>query len=234
MISFQPPVLLLHGALGSAAQMAPLQALFAPDMQAHTLNFSGHGGRPAAGPYQIEQFVRDTLAYLDEEGIAVCDIVGYSMGGYVALALAFLAPARVRRIVTLGTKFDWRPETAAAETRMLQPEVVAAKVPRFAALLAERHAPLDWKQVMLETARMLADLGDGGALPRACFELIPHPTLLMLGDRDQMVTLAETQTIADSLPQGHVYQVPDTPHPFEQVDVGRIYDPIWVFLTAEA
>ena len=58
-------------------------------------------------------------------GIGRSDITvspGHSMGGYVALKLALKRPELVDRIITLGTKFNWTPEVAAKEVKMLNPD----------------------------------------------------------------------------------------------------------------
>ena len=75
------------------------------------------------------------------------------MGGYVALGLAAEHPNRIKKVVTLGTKIDWSPEVAASMSRMFDPEKIQAKVPAFANLLAQAHAPADWKKVCQYTDR---------------------------------------------------------------------------------
>ncbi|MDX2284490.1 MAG: alpha/beta fold hydrolase [Bacteroidia bacterium] len=209
-------ILLLHGALGSEAQFGPIKALFPPDQPAHSFSFDGHGGIPAREPYAIGLFVRNTLRQLDLLEIESCNLFGYSMGGYVALQLALQHPDRVRRIVTLGTKFHWTPESAAAETRKLDPDAILAKVPRFAAMLEQRHAPLDWRQVLHSTAALMHGLGHGQALRTEDLARIPHPVRILIGELDTMVTLAESQAAAAALPQGSLETIPGLAHPIEQ------------------
>lgn len=81
------------------------------------------------------------------------------MGGYVALWLAHQHPERVRKIVTLGTKFDWSPESARLEVKKLDAEKILEKVPAFALILETRHAPNDWKQLLSRTSTMMLALG---------------------------------------------------------------------------
>lgn len=213
-----PPLLLLHGALGSAAQFDPLLPLLPADFEVHTLNFPGHGGTPAAEPFSIGYFARFVLDFLDRKNIERVQIFGYSMGGYTALQLALLAPERVVRVVTLGTKFGWTPEVAARETTLLNADKIAAKVPLFAQLLAERHAPGDWKSVLQQTADLLHDLGNGSALKLEDFAQISCPVLIGLGADDHMVGREESENVAQALPQGRLDILPGVKHPFEQVD----------------
>lgn len=212
-------LLLLHGALGSKAQLEPLAEMLKNDFEVFTLNFSGHGGAPFAEGFGIGQFTAEVLAFLDKNGCENVDIFGYSMGGYVALNLARLHPQRVGKIVTLATKFDWTPEGAERETKMLDPDKIEAKVPAFAAQLRERHAPNDWKLLLRKTADMMLELGQRPLLTSAILSKITNPCLICLGDGDQMVSLDETTLAANALPNGQQLVLEQTPHPFEKVNI---------------
>ena len=226
-----PPLLLLHGALGAQEQLFPLRELLQPDYTVHTLNFSGHGGRPFGSQFGTMAFVNEVLAYLDEHDLSQVDIFGYSMGGYVALCLARLYPDRVRRIFTLATKFDWTAETAKREVTMLDPAVIEQKVPHFAQTLQKRHAPNDWKELLACTAEMMLDLGDRNLLPPAILATIPHPVIIARGKDDRMVTYEESLHTAQALPAGRLLPIPDTPHPIEKVDMDTLAEFLRVFLS---
>lgn len=210
---------MLHGTLGAREQLYPLRDRLEAQRDVHVFNFSGHGGKPFAERFGTMQFVDETLAYLDAHDLEQVDIFGYSMGGYVALCLARLRPDRVRRIFTLGTKFHWTPETATAEVKRLDPAVIEAKVPHFARLLAERHAPNDWKELLAATTEMMLDLGDRNLLPPPVLGTIPHPVVIARGGLDEMVTYDESLRAANALHQGQLVILPDTPHPIEKVEV---------------
>jgi len=222
---------LLHGALGCAAQLAPLQAALANDHNTGSIDFSGHGGKPFSPGFGIETFASEVLDFWDKNNIEKSDIFGYSMGGYVALYLARTAPERVGKVVTLATKFDWTPETAARETNMLDPEKIEAKVPAFAQALATRHAPNDWKVLLEKTAGMMMALGGHNLLDVHVLREIPHPALICLGDRDQMISMEETRQAAQALPNGRLLVFEQTPHPFEQVDIEKLAEAVRTFLT---
>lgn len=212
------PLLLLHGALGSAAQFDELRRHLPADLPVYALNFPGHGGLSTNTEFSIPNFAESVLAFLKENNLARVRIFGYSMGGYVALYLAWKYPERVESIATLGTKFDWTPGTAARETARLDPEKIAAKVPAFAQMLAERHAPADWHAVLRQTAGLLSGLGNGHALGQEAFAAITCPVRIGLGDEDNMVTREESEQVAGWLPRGSFEILPGTKHPFEQVD----------------
>lgn len=226
------PLILLHGALGSKDQLEPLRLLF-NDPKALSMNFSGHGGLPLAqAEYDILRFVDDVIALMDEQGMKKVNIFGYSMGGYVALKLAQLHPGRVNRIFTLGTKFDWTPESAAREVRQLDPQKIAEKVPQFARALELRHTPEDWKAVLSKTAKMMLELGNGAAMTEIDFQSIKHPVAIGIGTADLMVSLQESKTVAGALPNGRLEVFEGFKHPIEQVDVGHLFQRISAFFNA--
>ncbi len=223
-------LLLLHGALGAASMMAPLAERLSGSFDVHSPNFSGHGGAPFAEGFGIDQFTSEVLAFLDQNSLEKVDIFGYSMGGYVALNLARLHPGRVGKVITLATKFDWTPEGAERESRMLDPEKIEAKVPAFANLLRERHAPNDWKVLLLRTAEMMLQLGQLPLLTPTVLAQVGHPALVCLGDADQMVGLEETTQAAASLPNGQLRVLAQTPHPLEKVDMVVLAEVVRSFL----
>jgi pimeloyl-ACP methyl ester carboxylesterase len=213
------PILLLHGALGASSQLEPVKELLqASGHQVYILNFSGHGGNSFKRVFGIEQFGADVLSFLDEFSLKQADVFGYSMGGYVALWLAYQAPARIRRIATLGTKFDWSVESASHEVKKLDPAKILEKVPAFARLLESRHAPNDWKELMSKTSEMMLHLGREPLLTEDKFCRISHPVHIMLGDADDMADRNYSEKIAGLMPYATFELLQDTPHPIEKVD----------------
>lgn len=213
------PILLLHGALGSAAQFDALCPYLPAARPVFALNFPGHGGLPTDEPFSVERFSNAVLDFLVIENLQQADIFGYSMGGYVALHLAWKHPERVRRIFTLGTKLAWSPETAAGMNRMFDVEKIEAKVPQFAEVLAKTHAPLDWKDVCRNTAAFLNDLGNEGGISPVAFRQISCPVMIGLGELDNVVTPEESQFVAAALPNGRFEILANCKHPIEQVNV---------------
>lgn len=97
-----PPLLLLHGFTGSAEEWADLIPALAHLRRIIAVDLIGHGRSPAPTDprrYTMEHSVADLLALLDTLGHARVDVLGYSMGGRVALHLAAAAPARVHTLI---------------------------------------------------------------------------------------------------------------------------------------
>lgn len=213
-------VLILHGALGSASQLEPLKAaLETSGCSVYSMDFSGHGGAAFGEQFGIEQFTADVLQWLDKNSISKVDIFGYSMGGYVALWFAYEHPERVSSIVTLGTKFDWSVESASHEVKKMNPEKILEKIPAFARILEKRHAPNDWKELMQKTSSMMRGLGEKPLLTPEVFNSIENPTLICLGDQDDMADRQYSEDVATWLPGGKFQLLENTPHPIEKVSL---------------
>ncbi len=230
----KPDLLLLHGAVGASPQFEPLTPLLEGDYQLHLLDFEGHGSSPPRGrPFRIEHFAENVGEYMTGRALASADIFGYSMGGYVALYLARHQSEKVRRVMTLGTKLAWRPEVAAREVKLLNPDKMLEKIPHFARALEERHTASGWRAVLSQTAEMLTALGEQPALKPEDWGQIKARVRLCLGDRDATVGTEETLAVYHALPQGELAILPDTPHPLEKVDPGRLARLLKDFFTQE-
>jgi pimeloyl-ACP methyl ester carboxylesterase len=214
-------IILLHGALGSAEQMAGLSSLLSADYDVYTFDFVGHGGQnlPPQG-FTIHTLTDQLADFIKTNDLTAAPVFGYSMGGYVALDLAMRQDslASPGSILTLGTKFDWSPALASREAALLNPEKWEAKIPQFAEMLRQRHAPQDWKPLVKATADMMLDLGNGSAFIYEDLTRVHQPVFIMVGELDNMVSWEESQMAAEHLPNGQCLRLPNVKHPFEQID----------------
>ena len=199
-------MLMLHGALGARAQLDALASLVSRRQTVHQVEFEGHGRTPPRDrPFTVDGFVENVISAMDSAGLSRVDVFGYSMGGYVGLALALAHPARVATITTLGTKFDWDRDVAASLVKRLR-KVEAPEA------LHER------------TADFLTRLGEQPSLGAAELARIHHRVRIMVGDRDSTVTVEESAATYRKLPSGELMVLPRTTHPMEQVDAYRLAD----------
>lgn len=213
-------LLLLHGAIGAKDQLGELANLLSNNYTVHTIDFSGHGEKSAVDTiFSIENFATDVLDYMDKNSIGNTTVFGYSMGGYVAMWIAKYHPRRINRIVTLATKFEWDQTIAAKETKMLNATVIEEKVPAFARQLSQRHGAGKWKTVLEKTVDMLIRMGNKNPLSLEDYKNISTPCLLLLGDKDKMVSVEETLAVQKALPHAEYRLLLNTPHPIEQVNM---------------
>jgi len=211
-------LILLHGALGSQAQFTQLNEMLSGSFDVFDFNFEGHGGLPLTELFSIDLFVRNTIDFMDAHQIKKAHFFGYSMGGYVAIKMAHDFPERVSKVITLGTKFNWTPASAERDVRMMNPDIIEKKIPDFAATLAERHYPENWKEVMQRTGEMMTRMGDGEAMTKKHFEKIEQEVLICIGTQDHMVSIEESERTANQIRNGRLQTIDGFKHPFEAVD----------------
>jgi pimeloyl-ACP methyl ester carboxylesterase len=211
-------LIILHGALGSKIQFQELENLLSNDFKVYTLDFEGHGSFNGDKPYSIELFSENLISFISEKNIVEPHIFGYSMGGYVALYTALKKPDYLASIFTLGTKFNWSPETANKEVKMLDPVVIEDKVPHFKKHLETIHPNNSWKTVLNKTAAMMLGLGSAPLLDAKDFEQIDLPVKIGWGEADKMVSREESEFAVKHLPNAEFITFPDFQHPIEKVD----------------
>ena len=97
-----PPLVLLHGFTGSTATWTTLVPALADTCTTIAIDALGHGASDApVDPtrYRMPCVVADTLAVLDQLGVEQFALLGYSMGGRMALHLAAAAPTRIAALI---------------------------------------------------------------------------------------------------------------------------------------
>ena len=191
-------------------------------MFVHCFSFEGHGGETSLRSFSIDVFVENIVTFLEDKHLKKIDVFGYSMGGYVALKCALLHPEKIGKIITLGTKFDWTPASASKEVKLLNPRTIEEKIPKFAQKLKEEHAPLDWKDVMQKTARMMLELGNGGLISDGDLEKIKHSVVIARGTQDAMVSKEESELTVQKIPNSIYLELVNGQHPIEKIDMTQL------------
>ena len=232
MTTLRPHILVIHGALGSAAQMQPVADRLASLGDPVLVELPGHGETPLepGASSSIEAYM-DALAMQVARGASAPDakppvVFGYSMGGYVALALEAREPGTFGAVLTLGTKFEWTPEIASREAGRLDPVIIEQKVPQFAVALRKRHLGAGgWQLNLRNTAGLLLALGDAPTLTAESLARVRIPVVVAVGSRDDTVTAAEAERAAGLMGDASAAVIDDAPHPIERVppaDIERL------------
>ena len=99
----QRPLVLLHGGLGSGELFAPVLPAVADRFRVILPDLQGHGRTPDIDrPIDARLMADDIAALIDHLGLDRPDVVGYSLGGGVALQLATRHPDRVGKLVVIS------------------------------------------------------------------------------------------------------------------------------------
>jgi len=107
------PVLMLHGLSSNIAALAPERERLGRRFRVVAIDSRGHGrsARPAA--YTLQDHVNDVLGVMDALGLERADVIGSSMGSYIAQGVAASAPDRVRRLVLITPKASGQTSSVA-------------------------------------------------------------------------------------------------------------------------
>jgi pimeloyl-ACP methyl ester carboxylesterase len=119
------PLILLHGGLGSGEMFGPTLTELARQHQVITVDLQGHGRTADIDrPIDIRLMADDIAALIDHLKLDKPDVVGYSLGGGVALFTAVKYPEKVRRLVVASAHA--RRDAIPAEMLAQQAQVNAA------------------------------------------------------------------------------------------------------------
>jgi len=216
-----PPLVLLHGFMGSASAWGGVPQRLASEFQVFAVDLLGHGRSSRAHDptrYALTAISADLVELLDAHGIERALVAGYSMGGRVALGTGVLAPERVAALLLEGASPGLADASERAQRRAADAGLAARLerdgLPRFvkqwlaqplfhtqerlpAALRASEHE----RRLANDTrslAACLCGLGTGSQpslwtqLPGLC-----TPTLLLAGELD-----AKFRGIAQQMTRG--------------------------------
>ena len=113
------PVIVIHGFTGSAAAMAPLVSRL-DGCRRIAVDLIGHGRSPSPtdlAPYGVEAMAASVAALGAGTAEGPCHVVGYSMGGRVALALASAHPEVCRSLTLISATAGITDEAERAQRR---------------------------------------------------------------------------------------------------------------------
>jgi pimeloyl-ACP methyl ester carboxylesterase len=184
------PLVLLHGGLGSTGMFGELLPLLAEHRQVVAVDLQAHGRTADIDrPIRLELMADDIAALIKHLGLERADVMGYSMGGGVALRTAIQHPQLVKKLVLVSVPFKrdgWYPEIVAGmgqmgaaaapfmkETPMYQGYVSVAPDPEHFPVLLDKMGDLlrqdyDWSSEVaaLKMPTMIV-FGDSDSVPPA-------------------------------------------------------------------
>ncbi len=231
-----PPLLLLHGFTGSARSLNELAGGLARTHRVIVPDLVGHGGSDAPldlAPYRMERCVEQLCSLLDALETGPVGVLGYSMGGRVALSLLVRAPERIRSAMLVSASAGIAQPEARAE-RVRSDEALAQRIeeqgvtafvdawlsqPLFASQMRrlDPDARAQTREERLANsahglANSLRGMGSGAQPPlHDTLAAIACPVALVVGEEDEKFRRIAHE-LAQSLPQGRVHCVPRAGH----------------------
>jgi esterase len=96
-----PPLIILHGLLGSLDNWVPVAQKLAAHSHVHLLDLRNHGHSPHAPEFDYDVMAEDVRHFLNDHGIAMTHLLGHSMGAKVAMRFAQLHSGAVKKLVVV-------------------------------------------------------------------------------------------------------------------------------------
>jgi pimeloyl-ACP methyl ester carboxylesterase len=182
------PLVLMHGGIGAGELFAPILPALAEHRRVIVVDLAGHGHSPDPGGRLLRaQLMADDIAQLVAHlGLEQVDMMGYSLGGMVALRTAIQHPHRVKRLVLVSVAFQRAGNHAEVIATMdaMQPEIAELMKQSPIYAVYERIAPHaeDFDTLVAKTAEFLKDDYDWTAEVAE----LTAPTLLVYADADSI------------------------------------------------
>ena len=215
------PILFLHSALSTHKEFDKLSSFYENRRQI-LLDFPSHGenitSQRTITTRTFAEAVRDLLMKVE---ICSVDIIGYSMGGYVALELARIAPSMVHSIVSHAMKFYWTKEAITEALDGLDIEKIKARSQKGYDILSAMHSANGLEKTVAAMRSTIENFRTE-QLSEDDLRNIPAPILLSVGDRDTLVSLPEIEKLYTSQEKKKTFLAihPNSPHPISKLDLG--------------
>lgn len=217
------PLLFFNGIGANIELMSPLAEFF-PDRDILTFDMPGIGKSPKPDyPYRPWMMARYAARLLDHYGFDQVDVMGVSWGGGLAQQFAFQHAKRTHRLILCATSpghlmvpGDWRAIAKMAHPRRYVDPAYLKK--NFEALYGGETEGAEGHVGRIEAPSMrgyffqLLAMAGWTSLPFLPF--LKAPTLVLAGDRDKIVPLANGRILATLIPNARLHVVKDGGHLF--------------------
>jgi pimeloyl-ACP methyl ester carboxylesterase len=223
------PVILLHGGLGNSDHFAFQLPALADQFQVIVVDSRGQG-RSTLSKTKLtyHAMAEDIVAVMDTLGIQRAHLAGWSDGGAIALDLAIHHPDRVNRVFVIGTNYDAKGNKPRTKT--------APTFAKYAAKCRKDHAKLTNKPKTFDAAidALLPIWRAPAAFTKKQLASIKAPTLVTLGDHDEIIELAQVKEMSTLIPNAKLAVFADTSHFAMWQDPTSVNQALVEFLTQPA
>ena len=188
------PLVLLHGGLGATEMFVEILPLLSKTRRVIAVDLQAHGRTADIDrPLSFEALADDIAALIKHLGIEKADVMGYSLGGGVALRTAVRHPDAVKKLVLVSTAFKrdgWYPEIVAGMAQMGAAAAEPMKqTPMYHLYARVASKPEDWPVLLTKIGELVRKDYDWSKDVVA----LQAPTLLVFGDADAVRTAHAVQ-----------------------------------------
>jgi pimeloyl-ACP methyl ester carboxylesterase len=223
-----PPLVILHGLLGSARNWNRIARQLALTHRVFALDLRNHGASPWADPMTYAQMALDVCAFLDRQELPAASLIGHSMGGKVAMRLALGHGQRVLRLVVVDIapvtyRRDFHEYLAAMQRldlaalgRRAEADAALARDIDDAGVrgfllqnLVSAEGKLAWRVPLAALADAMPELM---GFPHAPDKRYDGPALFLSGGRSRYVRQEHHEEILRLFPQARFAVIEDAGH----------------------
>lgn len=189
----------------------------------HAPSLPGFGGTPLGAARTMDDYADQVVAEMDRVAMRQAALCGFSMGGYVLFALWRRHRERVGALVLADTRAEAdSPEAAERRTKVAQDARQGG-----GAWMAEHLPPMlssEAPAALHERLKEIVRAQPGEAIARASLAMaarpdcrpllatIDVPALVIHGERDAIMPLADAQAMADGIPGARFVTIPGAGH----------------------
>jgi len=203
------PVILLHGGMGNGDHFSHQVKALKGSFQVIVIDSRGHGRSSLPkGKLSYHAMAGDVIAVMDRLKLEQAAIVGWSDGGAIGLDLAILSPERVSRLFIIGTNYDAK----GSKPRRGRPP--SSTFLAYTAKCRADHKKLGNKprSFQAQIDAMLPVWRNPAGFTKDQIRTIAAPTMVALGDHDEIIELAQVEEMAQLIPRGQLAVFKDTSH----------------------
>jgi pimeloyl-ACP methyl ester carboxylesterase len=181
------PLILLHGGVGAIEMFGEVLPLLAEGRQVIGVDLQAHGRTADIDrPMTYEAMTDDVAVLIGHLGLQKANVIGYSLGGGVALQTATRHPGAVRKAVLVSTPFKrdgWYPEVLAGMEQM-GPEAAEPmkETPMYLLYAGVAPRPDDWPVLLSKLGELLRQDYDWSEDVAA----LEMPVMIVVGDADSI------------------------------------------------
>lgn len=211
------PLILLHGGVGSLADMNSIAAAFSDDYYLIGMDLRGHGRSTTGGqPLTYQRYQQDIEAILKQMEIDRFTLIGFSDGGIVGYRLAAARPESVNVLVTIGAHSHLEPDSGLYQRYLeIDAQRWESRFPGSAEQYERLNPAADFKNLIQSVVTLWTDTGCTG-YPGDSVSLIQAPTLILRGDQDPLCLAGDVRQTQLLLPQARALCVPCAGHEAHQ------------------
>lgn len=244
-----PVVILMHGFGASLHTWEPWAQALAADHRVIRFDLPGFGlsGADPTGDYGDARATAVLTGLMDRLGVARASLIGNSIGGKLAWQFAAQNPERVDKLVLVSPDGFASPGFAYGKKTEVPAMVRLMRYALPTAMVRQSLAPAygdpsvltdavvtRYRDLMLAPGIRDAMIARMGQVmledPRSLLRQVRAPTLLLWGEKDAMIPLANAADYLKALPDGRLVSLPGLGHVPQEEAPARSLEPVGQFL----